>query len=135
MPHTFRRTLLRSLVLTMLALGASGAAWAHAALTKSVPGNREVLTQSPTRLHLQFNEKVEARFSTVSLEDAKGNKARLGTPVASPDNAYALDVDVTGPLVEGRHTVKYRVLSQDGHVIERSFSFTLKSAPASPAAP
>lgn len=134
MPNALRWILIPTCA-AMIALTASGVAWAHAALTKSVPGNREVLTQAPTRLHLQFNEKVEAKFSTVSLEDAKGNKAALGTPVASPDNAYALDTDVAGALAEGRYTVKYRVLSQDGHVIERSFTFTLKAAPATPAVP
>jgi len=125
----------RCLAAIALLAGGIGSAWAHAALIKSSPGNREVLTTSPTRIHLQFNEKVEARFSTVSIEDAKGQKPALAVPTASPDDAHTLDVAVPAVLPDGRYTVKYRVLSQDGHVIERSFAFTLKTATSEPAAP
>lgn len=115
--------------LAAVALFASGSsAWAHAALTKSTPGNREVLARSPSRVHLQFNEKVEAKFSTVSIEDDKGRKPALAAPVASPGNAFGLDVEVPSMLPAGRYKVHYRVLSQDGHVIERSFAFTLKAS-------
>ena len=107
----------------LLAFGT--AAWAHAALTKSIPGNREVLARSPASIHLKFNEKVEAKFSKVSLEDAQGAPIALGTPTVAPDDAYALQASVSGPLAPGRYTVRYRVLSQDGHVIERSFVFTI----------
>jgi len=126
---------LRLLATVLLFTGSIGAAWAHAALTKSSPGNREVLGKSPASIHLQFNEKVEAKFSTVSIEDAKGQKPALAAPTASPDDAYGLDVAVPSVLSDGRYTVKYRVLSQDGHVIERSFAFTLKTGTGEPATP
>lgn len=103
------------------------AAWGHAALTKSVPGNREVLAQSPATIDLKFNEKVEAKFSKVSVEDANGKLAALGTPAVVADDPYALQTPVTEPLTPGRYTVRYRVLSQDGHVIERSFVFTIEA--------
>jgi hypothetical protein len=32
-------------------------------------------------------------------------------------------------LAPGRYTVRYRVLSVDGHVVESSFTFTVKAAP------
>lgn len=116
-------------LLVATAILASGtSAWSHAALTKSTPGNREVLTKAPSRIHLQFNEKIEAKFSTVSIEDGAGQKPALSAPTASPDNAFGLDVDVPTVLPAGHYTVRYRVLSQDGHVIERSFAFTLKAA-------
>ena len=110
---------------TLLAV-ATGA-WAHAALTRSVPGNREVLAGSPKSIHLKFNEKVEAKFSKVVLEDAQGKPVALGTPAVATDDPYALQTPVTEPLATGRYTVRYRVLSQDGHVIERSFVFTIET--------
>ena len=109
-----------------------GLAWGHAALTKSVPGNREQLTQSPLLIRLQFNEKVEAKFSTVTLEDAQARKQALGSPTPTAENAYELQADVMQPLTAGRYTVRYRVLSQDGHVIERSYSFQIKPAATEP---
>lgn len=132
-----RRTapLLRLVATVLLFAGSAGTVWAHAALTKSSPGNREVLAKSPARIHLQFNEKVEAKFSTVSIEDAKGQKPKLAAPIATPEDAYGLDVAVPSVLPDGRYTVKYRVLSQDGHVIERSIAFTLKAETSEPATP
>lgn len=113
-------------------LATFGTAWGHAALTRSVPGNREVLAQSPARISLQFNEKVEAKFSRVTLQDAQGAERPLETPAVSADNAYQLDIAVPAALEPGRYTVRYRVLSQDGHVIERSYAFTIKAADPPP---
>lgn len=121
------------LFLAVLLLASSAGAWAHAALTKSVPGNREVLAHSPATIHLKFNEKVEPKFSKVALEDAQGKSVALGTPVLAADDPYALQTPVSAPLAPGRYTVRYRVLSQDGHVIERSFVFTVESPPETPA--
>ncbi|MGH8518320.1 MAG: copper resistance CopC family protein [Panacagrimonas sp.] len=114
-----------------LLLAVGTCAWAHAALTRSVPGNREVLARSPATIDLKFNEKIEAKFSKVSVEDAQGKLATLGVPTVAADDPYALQTAVSEPLAPGRYTVRYRVLSQDGHVIERSFVFTVE-APTPP---
>jgi copper resistance protein C len=119
------------LSIAILLLAVASLAWAHAALTKSIPGNREVLTRSPETILLRFNEQVEAKFSKVSLEDAQGRPLTLGTPAVPSDDPYALQTPLMAPLAPGRYTVRYRVLSQDGHVIERSFVFTLE-APQTP---
>lgn len=113
-------------------LAACGSAWSHAALTRSVPGNREVLAQSPVRVSLTFNERVEAKFSRVSLEDAQGAPRAIDAPTVGADNPYRLDAVLPTALEAGRYTVRYRVLSQDGHVIERAFSFTVQAADAAP---
>lgn len=120
------------LLFIALLLTVTGATWAHAALTRSVPGNREVLAHPPEAIHLTFNEKVEAKFSKVSVEDAQGKPVALGAPAVAIDDPYALQAPLSGPLAPGRYTVRYRVLSQDGHVIERSFVFTIE-APKTPA--
>jgi methionine-rich copper-binding protein CopC len=120
------------LAMAALLLAATGVAWAHAALTRSTPGNREVLAHSPGTIHLKFNEKVEAGFSKVSIEDAQGKAAALGTPTVAADDPYALRTPLNETLAPGRYTVRYRVLSQDGHVIERSFVFTIEAARKTP---
>jgi methionine-rich copper-binding protein CopC len=119
------------LLVAALLLAFGPGAWAHAALTKSNPGNREVLAHSPEAIHLKFNEKVEAKFSKVSLEDAQGKAITLGAPAIADDDPYALQTPLTATLAPGRYTVRYRVLSQDGHVIEKSFVFTIE-APKTP---
>ena len=119
------------LLLAAVLLAFGTGAWAHAALTKSIPGNREVLAHSPGTIHLRFNEKIEAKFSKVWLEDAQGKAVTLGVPAVAADDPYALQTPLSAPLAPGRYTVRYRVLSQDGHVIEKSFVFTIE-APKTP---
>ena len=64
---------LACLVLTSLGL-ATGLAWGHAALVWSTPVQRAVITRSPDRVRLWFNEPLEAKFARVSVWD--GRRAR-----------------------------------------------------------
>lgn len=107
-------------------------AWAHAALIKSVPGPREELRESPALIRLLFNEKVEAQFSTLNLEREDAQPQPLGAPRLAADNPQELQTEVLQPLKPGLYTLRYRVLSQDGHVIERSYRFRIKPAAATP---
>jgi methionine-rich copper-binding protein CopC len=45
-----------------------------------------------------------------------------------PEDPKLLSVGLPA-LVPGTYTVKYRVLSVDGHVVESQFSFTLRGSP------
>lgn len=117
------------------AISISSPAWSHAALTKSIPGKREVLSHSPARIELQFNEKVEAKFSTVSLEAAGGVSLPLDPPALDSENPYQLNVGIPKPLAAGKYSVNYRVLSQDGHVVKNSYSFTVQPPAPAPVEP
>ena len=117
----------RALAMNLFLCAVAIDAWAHAALTRSVPGSRETLPVSPTKIELQFNEKVEAKFSTIRLEDEQGRAIPLGSPAVSADDPYQLEAGVQAPLAPGRYTVRYRVLSQDGHVVEYGYQFTVRT--------
>jgi len=102
-------------------------AWSHAGLVKSEPGRRAVLSTSPQQMRLCFNENVEPKFSSVSVAgegDAAVILGALTTDVADPKCIVA---PITATLSPGRYTVKYKVLSVDGHVVDYGFQFTLKS--------
>jgi len=104
-------------------LVASGAAWAHAALVKSAPGSRETLSKPPTRIVLKFSEAVEPKFSSVRLEDADGKAMPLGSLMLSPGDPTQIEIAVPQALPRGSYTVRYRVLSQDGHVVKYGYTF------------
>lgn len=114
-------------LLVAFAVGAgslvSGVAQAHAALVKSVPGSREIVRRTPAALVLKFNERVEARFSTVSLERADGTPLDLGPLQLSADDPTQIEIAIPAALASGTYTVRYRVLSQDGHVVEYGYQF------------
>lgn len=122
------RSGLAALLLGAAAL-ASGAVQAHAALVKSAPGSRETLQRSPAVLTLKFNERVEPRFSTVSLQDADGRPRALGTLRLSDQDPTQIELAIPDELAPGTYTVRYRVLSQDGHVVEYGYQFRV-TAPA-----
>jgi hypothetical protein len=98
---------------------------AHAYLVKSVPPGRATLFASPARIQLWFNERLEPHYSSISVLDSDGKRVDLDNALVSTEDAKQLAIDVK-QLQSGRYTVKFRVLSVDGHVVEQSFPFTVR---------
>lgn len=101
--------------------------WSHAYLVKSVPARRAALSHSPARVQLWFNERLEASFSYLSVWNHEGVQVDLGDVEVGPKDPRRLSVGVPA-LSPGAYTVKYRVLSVDGHVVEDQFPFTLRQS-------
>jgi methionine-rich copper-binding protein CopC len=124
-----RRALIRALGLFVVAMGGSVMlVEAHAVLVKSVPASRAALSHAPDRVELWFNERLEPAFSTVSVWNAAGTQVDRRDAVVGPDDARRLSVAVE-VLAPGAYTVRFRVLSVDGHIVESSFSFSVNAAP------
>jgi len=102
------------------------AALAHAVLVKSIPAQRSSLTESPPRVELWFNERLEPAYSRASVTDEAGMQIDLRDALVSKEDARRLSLSLP-PLRPGRYAVKFRVLSVDGHVVESSLTFTVKS--------
>jgi methionine-rich copper-binding protein CopC len=102
-------------------------AFAHAYLVKSVPPGRAMLFSSPARIQLWFNERLEPRYSSASVLDSEGKRMDQGNAQVSPDDPKQLAIGVK-QLPSGKYTVKFRVLSVDGHVVEQSFPFTVRES-------
>ena len=98
---------------------------AHAYLIKSVPPGRATLFTSPAKIQLWFNERLEPRYSSASVLDPDGKRVDLDNAQVSSDDPKQLAIGVK-QLQSGRYTVKFRVLSVDGHVVEQSFPFTVR---------
>lgn len=107
-----------------LSLLAPGLVAAHAGLVKSVPGSRATLTHAPSNLELCFNEAVELSFSTISLLDAANEPVQMGL-LKLGDDPKCIRAALP-ELSAGVYTVNYRVLSQDGHVVEYGYRFTIQ---------
>ena len=107
----------------LLAL-ASSALWAHAYLVKSIPAKRAVLQHSPAKIELWFSERLEPKYSSFVLRDAKGKLVETEKAEVGPDDPKRLSVRLS-PLVQGRYLVKYRVLSVDGHIVEGEVPFSI----------
>jgi len=98
---------------------------AHAVLVRSSPSHREVLWRGPEQVQLWFNERLEPAYSTVSVWNEAGSQVDGHDVTVGPDDPKRLSVSLParGP---GVFTVKYRVLSVDGHVVDSQFTFTVR---------
>jgi methionine-rich copper-binding protein CopC len=100
-------------------------ALAHAVLVKSAPARRAVLNHPPARVELWFNERLEPAYSSLSVTDASGVGVDRGDVTIDVEDPRRLWVSLSA-LAPGRYTVRFRVLSVDGHVVESSFPFSVK---------
>jgi methionine-rich copper-binding protein CopC len=123
-----RRALWCRSILLIILLLAPISSWGHAYLVKSSPARRAVLSNPPARVALWFNERLEAQFSQLSVWNAEGQQVDGGDVQVGPDDGKRLSVGVP-TLPAGSFTVKYRVLSVDGHIVEAEFPFTIRSRP------
>jgi copper resistance protein C len=103
----------------------------HAALVKSIPARRAQIFKAPTQIQLWFNEKLEARFSSLAVIDSRGKRVDRGNVAVGTDDPKQLFVGVN-PLPPGQYKVRFRVLSVDGHVVEDEFPFTIRETPRAP---
>ena len=113
-------------VLLLAALQAQPAL-AHSKLVRSSPAARGTVAQAPARVQLWFNERIEPAFAELSVWSKAGARVDSGDLEVDPDDPLAISVGVA-PLAPGVYTVRYRVLSVDGHVAEADFTFTVTPA-------
>jgi len=99
---------------------------AHAGLEKSEPARRATLSKAPKKIRLWFNERLEPDYASVKLYGEDGEKL-IETPKAVVDamDPKLLEMELP-PLPPGQYTVKYRVLSVDGHTVDYGYVFTIK---------
>ncbi len=115
----------------LMMLTFSPAVLAHAALVKSEPARRAELSKAPSQVRLWFNEKIEPAYATINVFRPDGVPV-VHLPARVDKNDAKLLVLELPQLESGTYTVKYRVLSVDGHTVDYGYTFTLKSGSGSP---
>jgi methionine-rich copper-binding protein CopC len=121
----------RRLLLAVLALASGPLAapvFAHSLLVRSQPGRGATVARAPERVQLWFSERLEPAYATLSVWSEAGAQVDAGDAAVDTGDPRVLSTNAPN-LAPGRYTVRYRVLSVDGHVVESSFTFTVKAAP------
>ncbi|GEM33635.1 hypothetical protein NN3_46420 [Nocardia neocaledoniensis NBRC 108232] len=117
-------------VLAALALTAGPAA-AHAALSGSDPADGARIDTAPTQVNLTFNEAIQSTFAALTVVGPDGQHYERSEPKTQ---GKTLSTDLTGLGPAGVYTVGFRVVSEDGHPIQGSYTFDLtKAAPTTAA--
>lgn len=109
------------LALITAALTPAGAL-AHAHLRSASPAAGSTVNQAPKEVVLSFTEKLEFKFSSIEVRDAKGVALQDGAVSGDPADATTLRVALK-PLPPGTYKAIWRVLSVDTHRTNGSFTF------------
>lgn len=125
-PAALASLLLAAAVLLVPASPAS----AHDELVSTDPSADAVLETLPERITLTFSADVltDAGATVIEVTDADGTSLADGAP--EPAGAEVTQA-LAGPA-SGAVTVKWRVVSSDGHPIDGSFAFTVPEAAPTP---
>jgi methionine-rich copper-binding protein CopC len=108
--------------LAALAMLATAQAQAHARLTAEEPA-AETTVAAPARLTLHFAEKLDPRFSGLTL-------SRGGAPVAAKvgvgSDGHSLVATPLRPLAPGAYKVDWHSVGGDAHRLTGAYGFTVR---------
>ena len=113
-------------ILSMLFVFLAPSAGAHSTLVSSNPAADSTVVDFPMEVTLTFNEELlkvgQENPNKVEVFDesgvlVSGASVLSGASIAAP-------VGING---NGAYTVKYRVVSKDGHVVEDEYQFNVES--------
>ncbi len=98
---------------------------AHAILVKSQPAKDETVSVAPKRIDLWFNDPVRNEYLALAVIDSEGKRVDnhdAEQSLTDGSNIHATLLDLT----PGTYTIRYRVVSQDTHIVTGKFQFTVK---------
>ncbi len=113
------------ILLLLAALSTPISAAAHAILVKSQPGKDETVSTPPKQIDLWFNDPVRNEYLALAVIDSEGKRVDnhdAEQSLTDGSNIHATVVD----LPPGTYTIRYRVVSQDTHIVTGKFQFTVK---------
>jgi copper transport protein len=102
-------------------------ALAHANLVEASPAPGGEVSKPPEQVELRFNEPVDAEFDPVVVRAADGARVDAHDAHVDPEDARVVLANLK-KLPEGSYTVKWRVTSIDGHVVEGRYDFAVAAA-------
>jgi len=124
------RTLAAAAALSAAAAAAPPAAWAHARLVSASPSDGAVLPTAPRQVTIRFDEPVRALSGTTVVANSGKRPVVAGKP-RTHGRVLAIPLRKLG---DGDYTVRWRVLSDDGHTVQGVFPFAVGAGRAPPSA-
>ena len=118
------RKLLVSLCLAGLALFSSPVASAHGEIVSTFPEQYSNATPIPSEVWIEFDGNLQTldgqSINTIDVVDATGLTVSYGDPVIEGGK---ISTKLSGQSAPGVFTVNYRIVSEDGHPVEGSYTF------------
>lgn len=96
--------------------------FAHAILVKSSPAKEEVLKAAPSRVDLWFDAPVGPKYTALAVVNSKGERVDNHDGELEAFDKSHLRATLKN-ITPGRYGVRYRVQSEDGHIVTGKFFF------------
>ena len=108
-----------------LAITACQFAHAHAHPIRQAPAAGATVSTSTKAVTIDFDDRIEPAFSTITVVDAQGKAATRAKSVVDPSNRKRMSVALN-PLGPGVYTVSWVAVATDGHRTQGRYTFTVK---------
>ena len=96
---------------------------AHAVLVEAVPSARASIAGPEVKIRLRFNSRIDAARSTLKLVLPDGKV--LSLPIGQQPSPDSITAKSEG-MVSGSYTLRWQVLSQDGHITRGEVPFEVR---------
>ncbi|WP_410771090.1 copper resistance CopC/CopD family protein [Fontibacillus sp. BL9] len=104
---------------------------AHAHVVSSSPSSNEVLAESPASIFIQFDESIEPAFFSLDVLSPTGERVDQDNAAIDPQHPDRLVAGLTPQLADGAYTIKWKVVSSDGHPVTGTILFQVGQPDAS----
>ncbi|RRR99121.1 hypothetical protein EIW28_10240 [Glycomyces terrestris] len=120
-----------SLAAALIGVLWASAASAHAAATETSPASGAVLDAAPSEVVVEFNEPVTPVDAGTGVVAPDGDRA--DTDVVRSEDGTTVTIAVDADQ-EGTYLVGYRVVSDDGHPVSGTFTYSVVTQTEAPSA-
>ena len=126
----FTRAVAALALAVLAALAFAPGAMAHALVDQMSPYDRERLDSGPARVTITFTEPVQLlQPSDFTVVTSTGQPVTSAPGAVQQGNAAVIDVPLRPRLAPGSYTVRWRVVSADGHIIPGASVFAVGDVP------
>lgn len=102
---------------------------AHAYIINSNPSENEQLETSPYEITIEFNEKIQSGFASLSVFDSSGERVDKKNVAIDEKTQKVLKTDLEPNLTDDIYTIEWRVVSADGHSVSGIIPFIIGDLP------
>ena len=111
----------------LLTLAGTQGAHAHARVTSSVPAKNQIVKVLPSLVWLEFDGDLlsfgDKQIHKITVTNSRKKRVDIGGPIVG---GARISTKLKAGLPAGKYFVSYRVVSEDGHPVEGSYTFSYK---------
>lgn len=125
MEAALRRRVLTTALLAALAAGLTlpAAAQAHATLLGSSPEAGSVVAKPPAAVVIRFDQEIQPVAGGTDVVNAADRSVLGGPPHNAANDVRKLVIPLKSQLPDGDYTVRWRIVSTDGHIVSGVLAF------------